>query len=856
MHDDSRLERAMQVFLDFQDRGAPATDAIAAHPELAELLSMLWADDAPAAGASASEAATTFGPFRLVREIGRGGMGVVFEAHQLSLGRRVALKVLGAGAATTTMQLARFRREALTLARLDHPNVVRVVDVGTTDGKHWLAMDLVEGRSLADHLDVLRGAGKDHGAEVRRLVEGIAQIAAALQHAHEAGVLHRDVKPSNILVHRDGRMLLSDFGLAHDDAAPSVTQAGTLVGTPNYMAPEQVVAARIGPAPDVFSLGATLYECVTLQRPFQGPSTEVVLRAILSHDPPDPRRLRRGLPADLAAIVLKAIEKDPARRYQTAGAMAADLRAFLDLQPVRARVPSWPQRLHRWLRREPLRAAAAALLLAATVFGGWVLAKQPELRAAEAARIDREVEGLLVRGTARSTSRQHELALADLHAALALRPHDAFAITCLAMALDRQGDPARGLAELDARAPHADDPETMQRARAYMLAELGRHDDARAVRATLPPPRTPQAFWIVGTEHLLRAQDNLVAARAALEHLSLAVRLAPSPRLVWTVQWTIAAHKADDVAAEAECRRTLLQHWPADPWALHFAALAMSRSAPAEALPMVLQARAAGMDMTESLMLEVFVNERLQDRTGVCAAVHRALERRWDNRNRQYLIEALDRNGDRAGFDQAASRWYREEPDNLMAMKVMGTALSWREDHDGAVALFQTIVQRVPGSAEHLYSLAVIQDSGDRREDAWRTLLRVVELEPSHARAHARLLGVLRELGEPEDVLAEHRRWAAARTTDPAASLTLAQALLAVEPPDAAGALAAATNANLRSNGTDPTILDCLARAHDLLQEPTAARLCRERAAALREAPSPAPAAANANTNARDDSHR
>jgi tetratricopeptide (TPR) repeat protein len=832
MHDDSRLERAMQVFLDCQDRGVSAADAAKGHPELADLLAMLWAEETPAA---ADETATTFGPFRLVREIGRGGMGVVHEAHQTSLGRRVALKVLGTGATATTTQLARFRREALTLARLDHPHIVRVVDVGETAGRHWLAMELVDGCSLAEHLETLRAAGKDHGAGMRTLVEGLANIADALQHAHEAGVLHRDVKPSNILLRRDGRMLLSDFGLARDDAAPSVTLAGTAVGTPNYMSPEQVVAARIGPTSDVFSLGASLYECLTLQPPFRGGCTELVLRAILDHDPPDPRRLRSGLPADLAAIALKALEKDPARRYPTAAAMAQDLRAFLELRPVQARVPSLRQRGVRWLRQRPLLAAAALVLLALLPMGAWWLAIQPTLRAAEAARIEREFERCLSRGTARSMSRQNDEALADLHEALRLRPADSLAITCLAMALMRSGEPERALAEVDARAGQADDAETIRRARAFVLTALGRSEAAAAEHAALPPPSSPRQFWLVGTTHLLAARDNLPEAQKALENLSLAVRLAPAPRLVWTIQWAVAAHHARDPVAAEECRRTLQQHWPDDAWALHYAALMQSRSDPKAALTTLLAARAAGMDPAESIMLEVFVRERMQDRDGVLATVHRALELAWDTRHRQYLVEALDRHGDRAGFDAAASRWYREQPEDIIAMKVMGTALSWRDDHDGAIKLFTAICERLPQHAEHRYNLAVVQHVGEHDQDALRTLQQVIALDPANDRAHARLLGLLGDVGTPADVVAEHRRWATARPKDPAASLTLAQALLAATPADAQGALAAARNADLLSAGGNVDALDCQARAHELLGETTSAQASHARAAALRE---------------------
>lgn len=826
----------MDVFLRCQENGVPSSRAIAEHPELAELLTMLWATEEPAGGGETDGHA--LGPFRIVREIGRGGMGVVHEAHQTSLGRRVALKVLGNGAMLTAAQIARFRREALVLARLDHPHVVGVVDIGESDGRHWLAMELVDGCSLAEHLDRLRGNREHHRAGLRSLVAGTAQIAEALQHVHDAGILHRDVKPSNILRHVDGRWLLSDFGLARDDSAPTVTRAGVTVGTPNYMSPEQVVAATatLTAASDVFSLGATLYECITLVRPFDGPSTDVVLRQILTHDPPDPRRLVPGLPADLAAIVGKALEKDVARRYASAGALANDLRAFLDLRPVAARLPSLPRRVHRWVRQRPLRAVLAALLIASVGFGAIAAAKLPDLRAAEAARVQREFESRLSTGMVLSTGRRHQAALVELRRALELRPADATAIAGLCLAIQRSGDLRAAEQELARRAPLADDQDTMQRLRAMQLQNAGRRDEAEALRTSLPPPRSPSAFWLLGSAQLLEAARDKAAAKGALENLSLAMRLAPAPRVVWALQWAIAANMARDAVAMRECRDTLLRHWPDEALALHYAALVSHASDPSGALELCQRAREKGMDPQESAWLEVTLRDALPDDGAMLAAVRRCLEFPQDDTRKQALLDVLGRRGDAEGEARQAEAWLRSDPSSLEAKTRMAIVLDKRDEHEPAIALFREVAAARPVDGDSWYRLAVAQHVAMRDEDARATLAHVLEVAPEHDRAHARLLAVLTDAGDGDAVLAERRRWAAVRPRDGAAQLELARALVAAAPPDLESALAAATAADLLAGGADPDAADCLALVHERLGEPLSAARCRERARRLRAA--------------------
>jgi len=343
--------------------------------------------------------------YRLRREIGRGGMGVVFEAEQLSLGRIIALKVMPPATMRNERAVDRFRREAAAVARLSHPRIVAVHGFGVRDGVAYLAMEYVEGFDLAEIVDRLRSA-RTHGnrfvrisgpdldqdiadwARGRKLMgtmpgdprtrEGIvidlrnpfpmmaaliADVAEALRHAHANGVIHRDIKPSNLLLDREGRIKLSDFGLAKSTDAVSVTESGDLVGSPAYLSPEQVATrrARVDERSDIYSLGVTLYELLTLQQPFTGKNVAVVLRNIIAGDAEAPTRINPRIPRDLETIVLKSMERDPARRYASADELGDDLRRFLNFEPIAARPLGRLATTMRLLRRNATTVALASM---------------------------------------------------------------------------------------------------------------------------------------------------------------------------------------------------------------------------------------------------------------------------------------------------------------------------------------------------------------------------------------------------------------------------------------------------------------------------------------------------------------
>jgi serine/threonine protein kinase/WD40 repeat protein len=314
--------------------------------------------------AAASHAGDGIADYDILREIARGGMGVVYEARQRSLNRTVALKMIKPGQLDGE-GVARFYAEAESAANLRHPNIVAVYEVGRadTDGQHYFTMDFVAGPSL---LELIR----KQPLEARRAAELVAKVARAIQFAHERGVLHRDLKPSNILIGEDGEPRVTDFGLAKRiDQDSQLTIAGAVVGTPNYMPPEQARGEheRVSPRSDVYSLGAVLYECLTGRPPLVAARLADILALVINEEPLPPSRLSPKVPRDLETICLKCLEKEPTRRYATAGELADDLARFLHDEPIRARPIGFVERATKLARRKPAWAALAMVVALSAV---------------------------------------------------------------------------------------------------------------------------------------------------------------------------------------------------------------------------------------------------------------------------------------------------------------------------------------------------------------------------------------------------------------------------------------------------------------------------------------------------------
>jgi serine/threonine protein kinase/Flp pilus assembly protein TadD len=480
-------------------------------------------------------AASPLGDFRLVREVGRGGMGVVYEAVQLSLDRRVALKVLPFASTLDARQLQRFKNEAQAAAHLHHTNIVPVFATGCERGVHYYAMQFIDGYTLAAWIEALRqpaqpaasgdaptGPYLPESAAATPPVAGLsterpvgspahfqtvarlgAQAAAALEHAHQLGIVHRDIKPANLLVDGRGNLWVTDFGLAHCQGQAGLTMTGDLVGTLRYMSPEQALAQRvvIDHRTDVYSLGVTLYELLTLEPAFAGSTRHEVLRQIAFEEPRPPRRLNRPLPAELETIVLKALEKNPAERYGTAQELADDLERWLKDEPIRAKRPTLLQWGRKWARRhQPVVWAATvcclvtAMALAASI--GWAIGDRATRRAQVAGQVRESMN------TARTLIADNQVTAArqKLAEAQVLLGHDRAALGELAAEVEAAAaelDRFQQFLDLIGRAHEAETAPVLDEP----LAADGSHGRA----ATLPPVRLPERRPAAAVPFLLEA---------------------------------------------------------------------------------------------------------------------------------------------------------------------------------------------------------------------------------------------------------------------------------------------------------------------------------------------------------------
>ncbi len=750
-------------------RSAPSTtDAqlLATHPELRELLEPLLSEN-DAAPAPPDE--RVLGDFRLLRPIGRGGMGEVYEAVQRSLGRHVALKVLPAGRAESPAALARFQREAQLLATLRHDHLVAVHAIGEAAGQHFFAMDLVDGTTLAKGIERLRevppaerdghalanalrvelndataGArlvARDH---VAAAIGCLLPVAEALAHVHQHGVVHRDVKPANILLRRDGAPLLSDFGLARSDDAPGFTQTGDFAGTPHYVAPEQIAGGskNVDERTDVFALGVSLFELLTLHRPFDAPTTQAVLHRVLRAPPPDPKRFGTTLPDDLLAVLDKALQKDPAERYPNMAAFAGDLRALRDLRAVSVRRPGPFTRLRRYAKREPLRAsfvAVLALLVPALLgLGIYLAVQQPRIAAAAARERDQQIEELLEGGYLELGDGNPHVAVRRFLAAEQVDAGRPETLVGLVLAFDRLGrreDMACARDRLGATHTHL--REELLGMASDVAAGAAAH---RAIEPTVAgTPVDALGCYVRGMRWLGYAHStgNDGAYRRAADLLDECIARTPIARALYHCQYLHTVTHLCDTAAIEKWVGIVEQQWPRSPIATYWRGFALEKVDRERARQLL----GAVVKERDELILAHCALARIlaDDDRGSDArqAYEQALAKSADHPVALWgLARALVRLKDPGAALEVADRALKIAPDESMGHAARGAALLDLERAEEGLAAVDRSIELTRGSSEyHILRCRLLTALG-RPEEAIAAATEAARLDPRDCEPH------------------------------------------------------------------------------------------------------------------------
>ncbi len=569
--------------------------------------------DADATSDPSTPIGDSIGNYTLIDILGHGGQGTVYLADDTRLHRKVALKVFTGLRPGDPGSWLRFAREAEIASQLDHPGICTVFESGLDGPIGWIAMQYVRGESLAariratrqdespDTTPVFVGAARpttgsdtegdalyeparsqrEAAVDVVRVVE---KVARALHAAHEISVLHRDVKPGNIMIDAAGEPVLMDFGLARieESELPTLTKTGELFGTPAYMSPEQLTreAARADRRSDVWSLGVTLFECLTLRRPFDEPTRERLYQAILTRDPPHLRKTCPWLPGDLCTVLDAALEKDRERRYQTALDFAEDLRRARSGEPILARPVSRIGRAWRWVRREPAKAAALVMSLVVVCALGYLAASWEDIQAARTESRLRDRDAALEAGFLEIGDGSPKAAIAAFEDALAIAPDSPEALVGIVIATVEDERPNDGLAALEnARDLVARHPEVLQ-AKVHSLVAAGKTDEASQLEESLPDPASVFGRFVVALRRMQRGHNASVRsserARAYRQAVDMLAGISlTSSRPLYHFTYAHALGHVPDPVVNARVASALTERWPHSHMAWYWAAFSL-----------------------------------------------------------------------------------------------------------------------------------------------------------------------------------------------------------------------------------------------------------------------------------------
>jgi tetratricopeptide (TPR) repeat protein/tRNA A-37 threonylcarbamoyl transferase component Bud32 len=696
-----------------------------------------------------------FGRYRILRTLGRGGQGAVYLAEDEQLKRRVALKVLTAFAVGSDAMRVRLLREAMAASKLDHPGICTVYEVGEERGLPFIAMQFVHGETLASKIAAKRSptstrrkrrgpsrlrrveddrSGADSGLltptstrEIVEAVELVERTARALHVAHQAALIHRDVKPGNIMVTPSGEPVLLDFGLARDEETddPALTRTGELVGTPAYLAPEQVSGRDLplDRRADVYALGVTLYECLTARRPFEAATREHLFQRIIDEPPPDPRQFNRRISRDLKAVLEVALEKDRNRRYRTAEDLADDLRRVRRLEPIVARPPGALTRLQRWARRRPAMAMLLAVLAVAVpclgMLVGYLVANREKIAAAEHQQLLDRVETHVELGFCESADMNDAKAVAHFTAALDLKPDTPEALAGLLCV--HLGEEAYGAAVSVCETHRAlvDRYPSLKKMYRSARKKSGREVAAEDSEDPHAPPASALEHFLAGVQSQPPCSTRDPAAfRPALAHFAEAIFQARHARALFYVAHAHMAGHAGDVTAVRHSAAALVRLWPDSAMAWLSRGRALARIGEHEAA--VAAYRAVLAHRPTFSVSEVHLNIG----------------------NNLLKLGRLEEAG--AAYRKALAL----DPENLEIRYADACRLYEQGRREEGEALFRRILQVDPGFSRGHYSLglsALDQGNLGRAESHLRDALKC---EPKFAKARYNLGWVLEQKGD------------------------------------------------------------------------------------------------------------